>query len=50
MGPLKEDHMARDVTPGDDAYEAPALTAYGTIEEWTRGVPGQIDISIVVLP
>jgi hypothetical protein len=34
----------------DETYEAPTLTEYGTIEEWTRGRPGQIDISIVILP
>lgn len=34
----------------DDAYEAPELTEYGTIEEWTQGRPGQIDISIIILP
>lgn len=31
----------------EDAYEAPELTSYGTIEEWTRGVR-QIEISIVI--
>lgn len=41
--------MQRDVTtPGDDAYEAPELTGYGTIEEWTRGRPGQITISVIL--
>jgi hypothetical protein len=34
----------------DDTYEAPALVEYGTIEEWTRGRPGQIDISIIIFP
>ena len=32
----------------DETYEAPALTEYGTIEEWTRGVPGQIGISVII--
>jgi hypothetical protein len=46
----EEDHMRRDLqADGEDAYEAPALTAYGTIEEWTRGVPGQIvEISVIL--
>ena len=41
--------MERDVTSGE-SYEAPALIEYGTIEEWTRGRPGQIDISIILFP
>jgi hypothetical protein len=32
-----------------EAYETPALTEYGTIEEWTQGVRAAlIDISIVI--
>ena len=32
---------------GGTEYEAPELTEYGTIEEWTQGVR-QIVISIVI--
>ena len=33
----------------EDTYEAPELTEYGTIEEWTQGVRAQIiDISIII--
>ncbi len=32
----------------DEAYEPPALTRFGTIEEWTLGVLGGISISIVI--
>jgi hypothetical protein len=35
----------REETIGHDVYETPALTEYGTIEEWTRQF---IDISIVI--
>jgi len=39
-----EQHEARS-----DAYQPPALTHYGTIEEWTRGdFPNGIIISIVI--
>jgi hypothetical protein len=32
-----------------ETYEAPELTEYGTIEEWTQGVRTQIiDISIII--
>lgn len=31
-----------------ERYEAPALTRFGTIEEWTLGVLGGISISIVI--
>ncbi len=30
-----------------DDYETPALSDYGTIEEWTRG-RSQIDISVII--
>ena len=30
-----------------DDYEVPALSDYGTIEEWTQG-RAQIDISIII--
>jgi hypothetical protein len=33
----------------EDTYEAPELTEYGTIEEWTQGVRAQIiDGSIII--
>ena len=31
-----------------EAYQPPALTKFGTIESWTLGVPGLINISIVL--
>lgn len=31
-----------------EAYEAPALTDYGTIESWTHGTRQSIEISIVI--
>jgi len=32
-----------------DAYEAPALTEYGAIEEWTRGTRAAIvSVSVVI--
>ena len=32
-----------------EQYEAPELTEYGTIEEWTQGVRAQIvDISVII--
>ena len=33
----------------EDVYEAPVLSDYGTIEEWTLG-RAQIDISIIIGP
>ena len=42
-----------DVTNTDldksDAYEAPELTEYGSIEEWTKGLYAEaINVSIVI--
>jgi hypothetical protein len=32
-----------------ETYEAPELTEYGTIEEWTQGVRAQlVEISIII--
>ena len=33
----------------DDAYEAPELTEYGTIEEWTQGVRAQIIVGSITI-
>jgi hypothetical protein len=35
------------MTDHEDSYEAPALTDFGTIEDWTLA-RGQIDISIII--
>lgn len=37
-----------DRTSEPEAYEAPALTDYGTIESWTHGRRQSIDISIII--
>ena len=36
-------------TNEQESYEAPELTEYGTIQEWTQGVRAQlVDISIII--
>jgi hypothetical protein len=34
----------------NDGYEAPALTEYGSIEEWTKGAYAEVINLSVVLP
>ena len=43
-----QDKTEEQVGPVDGAYEPPRLTKFGTIEEWTRGMPGGIAISIIL--
>jgi hypothetical protein len=34
---------------GEDGYETPALSEYGSIEEWTKGSYAQlVDLSIII--
>jgi hypothetical protein len=40
---LMTDHVERR-----DDYERPALTEYGTIEEWTQDCPSLVCVSIVL--
>lgn len=35
------------MTEHEDVYEVPALTDFGTIEDWTLA-RGQLDISIII--
>ncbi len=41
-------HEQADRGTDEEAYEAPALTDYGTIETWTKGARQLIQISIVI--
>ena len=35
--------------PTDDGYEAPLLSEYGSIEEWTKGAMAEvINISLII--
>ena len=36
--------------PSHDGYEAPALTEFGSIEEWTKGMYAEVINLSVVLP
>lgn len=42
-----QDNTEEQVGAASGAYEPPRLTKFGTIEEWTRGVPG-LSISIII--
>ena len=46
---MSNEHDVNTETRGDDDYEAPALTAYGSIEEWTKGAQAQAVILSIFL-
>ncbi len=42
-------HDAATTAVSDDGYEAPELSEFGSIEEWTKGAYAQlVDISIII--
>lgn len=43
------DFITTNVAVSDDGYEAPQLSEYGSIEEWTQGRQAEaIEISLIL--